>query len=229
MGKLFCLCAFFCLLTRLSAQVHYPWVIPGDFKQRIESSDLVLSGTVVSISPMGGEDVDGIELRAQRTQIKDDRLYKGQFVRMLTFKWYTGAIRTEGGIVGSGPPHANFQNGFRYLVFLRRVRDTWQVTLPLVSLEVELGPFRPGDITDLSGATPEFRNRQIAEELQRKALSLPEPPPGTTGLGPWYAGYVRDLIGRDVEPLLRHLEKSRIGELRREARRQLRILSVDTK
>jgi hypothetical protein len=111
----------FALRLPLAAQepthISYPWMVPGDFKERLLMSDLVIAATIRSTSRIGLESVDGIELAALRTECDVDRVFKGQPTEHVRFTWFSYAPppKYSGGVVGSMPPIASFRTGTRYL------------------------------------------------------------------------------------------------------------------
>jgi len=215
----------------LSAQepthIFYPWLVPGDFKERISMSDRVIAATVRSTHPIGVDSVDGIELTALRAECDVDRVFKGPPAHHLVFTWFSFAPppKNSGGVIGSTPPISSFRVGTRYLVFLRRRHSEWVVSVPLFALELKLASPKPSSPADLSEVPPNVRNEAIAEELETAALLLPEPPAGMTGFAPLYFAPVFDLLGGCVEPFFRRFISSRSAELRGAAQRWLALLA----
>jgi hypothetical protein len=218
------------LAAQEPTHISYPWVVPGDFKERLLMSDLVIAATMRSTSRIGLQSVDGIELTALRAECDVDRVFKGQATDHVRFTWFSFAPppKDSGGVVGSTPPIASFRSGTRYLVFLRRQHTQWVVSVPLYALEVALAsPRSSGQTgqTDLSQAPPVIRNQAIAEELETAALLLPEPKAGMTGFAPWYFPPVFDLIGGCAKPFFRRFLSSRSAELRAAAERWLALIT----
>lgn len=192
-------------------------------------SDLVVAATIRSTSRIGLQSVDGIELTALRAECDVDRVFKGKPTEHVGFTWFSFAPppKDSGGVVGSTPPISSFRSGTRYLVFLRKKRDQWVVSVPLYALEVALAsPRSSSGRDDLSEAPPDVRNQAIAEELEAAALLLPEPQAGMTGFAPWYFAPVFDLIGGCAEPFFRRFLSSNSAELRAAAQRWLALIAA---
>jgi hypothetical protein len=60
-----------------TAQVRYPWVYPGNFRERVRQADLVVSGTIGSTVFKNTRVVDGVEVTSNRASIAVDRVFKG--------------------------------------------------------------------------------------------------------------------------------------------------------
>jgi hypothetical protein len=191
-----------------------PWIFPGDFRERLRMSDLVVSGTIEDTSPIGVQIVDRIELAASTARIRVDRVFQGESIQNLRFKWFTLQCSTSGGFY-SGPRPACFQPQKRYLIFLRRDTSGWVVALPLYGIEIQLAPALPsGAFRDLSHASIQRRYEAIAEELEMTASLLPVPLPGSTGEAATYFSEAFDLIGGCAEPFYRSFLSSPSHELR---------------
>ena len=205
-----------------------PWVMPGDFLQRLRISNLVVSGTVESSSPRGVQTVDGTKLTVNTTRLRVDRVFQGKTREELEFTWFTffvGDAGKPGGFAYSGPPLADFRPRKRYLVFLKRDKSGWVVAMPVYKLEVELAPESPsGSLRDLSELLPEQRYEAIAQELETAALLVPIPPRGMTGEAETYFPAVFDLLGACAEPFYRWFVSSPSPELRAAALRQLELI-----
>jgi hypothetical protein len=202
-----------------------PWVFPGNFRQRLRISDLVVSGVIEKTTPRGIQIVDGTKLIANVARMRIDRLFQGNITGRLQFTWFTLYIGAATGVVYSGPPLANFRPRNRYLLFLKRETHGWVVAMPLYALEVELAPALPlGSPPDLSRVLLQQRYEAIAEELEAAALRMPVPPPGTTGGAATYFPAVFDLLGGCAEPFYRWFLSSPRAELRGAALRWLGVI-----
>ncbi len=210
-----------------NAQVRYPWVYPGDFRERLKQADLVVSGTIRSTIPAGTRVVDEVELTSNRASIEVDRIFKGQgSERVIHFVWFSPAlVKGWRGFAYSGPPTANFVAGKRFMVFLRKDTTGYVVTMPVYQMEVPLAPAAPSDIRDVSVLPVPIRDLEVARELESAALSIGPPAPGTTGLAAVYFPYVVDLIGGCAKPFLQHFAASPSNELRVAAERWLTLLT----
>ena len=217
-----------CLLaSMLIPQNHFPWTMPGDFRERLHISDVVVSGTVESLSPAGVETVDGEKLTATTARLRVDRVFQGEAEEQIRFTWFTFHMEGSGGWAYSGPPIADFRSHKRYLVFLKRDKFDWVVAMPLYALELELSPTPPtGSIRDFSQLLPEQPYEAIGEELETAALLVPAPPPGMTGEAAAYFPPVYDLLGGCAEPFYRKFLSSPSPELRAEALRWLELISL---
>jgi hypothetical protein len=146
-----------------------PWVYPGDFRDCLRISDLVVSGAIYKIIQAGNRTVDGTRVTANLARLHVDRVFGGNCTeRALRFTWFTPLFETTGkGFVYSGPPLADFRQGRRCLVFLRRARSRWEVAMPVYAIEVELAAAPPpGSLRDLSQAPVRQRYQALAEELE---------------------------------------------------------------
>ena len=211
----------------LIPQNSFPWTMPGDFLKRLHISDVVVSGTVESLTPAGVEAVDGEKLTATTAHLRVDRVFQGEAEEKIQFTWFTLHRDGAGGWAYSGPPLADFRPHKRYLVFLEREKFDWVVAMPLYALEVELAPTPPaGSIRDLSQLLPEQRNEAIGEELETAALLVPVPPPGVTGEAAAYFSPVYDLLGGCAEPFYRKFLSSPSPELHAQANSWLELISL---
>lgn len=210
---------------RAVTSVRYPWVYPGNFNERARQADVVVSGTIVSTVPENTRVLDGVEVRANKANIKVDRIFKGEAkARTLQLLWFSPAPMSGLGVIASLPPLARFVDGRRYLVFLCRKQRGYAVTVPIYAIDVRLASASSTGPSDLSEAPEHVRKLEMAQELERAALSVPQPDPGVTGEAATYFPYVVDLIGGCAEPFLRHFAKSQSKELAAEARRWLAVL-----
>jgi len=208
-----------------NAQVQYPWVYPGDFRERVRQADLVASGTIRSTVPSSTRVVDGVDLTSNSASIEVDRIFKGQASgRTVHFLWFSPAPAEGGGVIYSGPPLANFVAGQRLMVFLRKDVTGYVVILPVYQIEVPLAPASPVNVSDVSVLPDDVRDSEIARELESAALSIGPPAPGTTGFAANYFPYVVDLIGGCAKPFLQHFAASPSNELRGAAQRWLKLL-----
>jgi hypothetical protein len=217
-----------CLLaSMLIPQNSFPWTMPGDLLQRLHISDVVVSGTIESLSPAGVQKVDGEELTATTARLRVDRVFQGEAEEELRFTYFTLHMEGPGGYAYSGPPIADFRPHKRYLVFLNREKFDWVVAMPLYALELELSPTQPtGSNRDLSQLLPEQRYEAIGEELETAALLVSVPPPGMTREAAAYFPSVYDLLGGCAEPFYRRFLSSPSPELRAEALRWLELISL---
>ena len=213
-------------LQPAAAQVRYPWVYPGNFRERVMQADLVVSGTIVSTVPSGTRVVDGIHLTSNHASIEVDRIFKGQaHDRTIDFVWFSPTPMQRRGVISSGPPLAKFVAGQRLMVFLRKAVKGYVVIMPVYQTEVRLAPASPRNVTDVSVLPDGIRDSEIAGELESAALATVPPAPGTTGLATTYFPYVVDLIGGCARPFLQHFTASANKELQAAAQRWLRLLS----
>src|SRR5690349_15162233 len=109
-----------CLLAMIFATHStnsLPWVFPGDFRERLRMSDLVVSGTIEDTSALRVQIVDHTELAGHLARIRIDRVFQGSGASELQFTWFKYYTTNEEGVY-SGPPFANFQPHKRYLIFL---------------------------------------------------------------------------------------------------------------
>ena len=112
-----------CLLAMMFAtqsSTSLPWIFPGDFRERLRISDLVVSGTVEDTSALGLQTVDHIELAGQVARIRIERVFQGSCVEELRLTWFKYHATTEAGTIYSGPPFAEFRPHKRYLIFLKQ-------------------------------------------------------------------------------------------------------------
>jgi hypothetical protein len=114
-----------------AAQGSLPWVFPGDFRERLRISDLVVSGTIEETVQAGSRIVGGTKVTANVARLRVDRVFEGSAPgRELRITWFTLYWEMTGkGFAYSGPPLADFRPGKRYLVFLRRARSGWEVAI----------------------------------------------------------------------------------------------------
>jgi hypothetical protein len=197
----------------------YPWVYPGDFRERLRMSDLVVSGIVMDTSPAGTRVVDGTEVTANVAHLRIDRVFQGEAPgEEVQFTWFSMYIATGRGFVYSGPPLASFRPAKRYLIFLKRTGSQWEVAMPVYALEVELTtePLRDAS-RDVSRAPLQQRYQALAEELETVALAQPVPPRGVTGIAATNFPAVFDLLAGCAEPFYRHFLGSPSPELRKAA------------
>jgi hypothetical protein len=194
-----------------------PWIFPGDFRERLGMSGLVVSGTIEETFREGSRTVDGTEVTANIAHVRVDRVFQGNVTgKELQFTWFTMHIQTTGrGFIYSGPPLADFRRGNRYLIFLKRGRSGWDVAMPLYAIAAELAATPPrGAPPDLSLVPPRQRYQELTEELENAALAQPVPRPGMTGEAATYFPWVFDLLGGCAEPFYRRFLSSPSPELR---------------
>jgi hypothetical protein len=204
----------------------YPWVLPGDFRERLRISDLVVSGTVVDTSEAGTRVLDGTKVTAKIALVRVDRVFQGAVsTGPLQFTWFSPHMENGEGFIYSGPPLAVFQPTKRYLIFLKRTSLGWEVAMPVYALEVEIMSEPPRNaLTDLSQVQLQLRYESLAEELETTALSQPVPPPGMTGMAATTFPAVFDLLGGCAEPFYRHFLSSPSPELQKEAAHWLEVV-----
>jgi hypothetical protein len=215
------------LWMMLSAQgsVSLPWVYPGDFRDRLRMSDLVISGTIDRTSVAGVRKEDGIEVTANIATVRIDRVFLGNAGQeRLSFSWFTPHSTRGMGFVYSGPPVAQFRPGARCLIFLRRTAAGWEVAMPVYAIDVELAAQARGTLRDLSRAPAERLYMELAEELENAAMALPAPPPGETGKAVLYFSPVFDVVGACAQPFYRRFLSSPSPELRQEASKWLELI-----
>lgn len=214
------------VLLPASAQVRVPWTFPGDFRDRLQISDLVVSGTIEDKSTNGVQTVDHIELLGNVAHLRVDRVFHGSARGEVPFLWYRlYAPPTGGGVVGSLPPVANFRPHERYLVFLKKGTTGRVVAMPLYAIEVKLAPTPPSRaIGDLSQAPTDKKYEALAQELETAALLVPAPQPGVTGEAVTYFPAIFDLLGGCAEPFYRRFFSSPSPELRHAALNWLQLI-----
>jgi hypothetical protein len=198
-----------------------PWVFPGDFRDRLRMSDLVVSGTILGTAQGEVRTVDGADAMAHVATIRIDRVFQGNAVgRQLRFTWFSLYMQAEkgSGFAYSGPPLADFHSGKRYLLFLKRAGSDWEVAIPVYAIEQGLAAAPPrGSVSDLSRATMGERYRALAEELEDAALAQPVPPKGMTGEASLYFPSIFDLLGACAEHFYDRFTSSSSPELRKAA------------
>lgn len=213
----------FLVVAMLSPQAstRLPWIFPGDFRDRLRMSDLVVSGIISGTAQTGVRTVDGAKAMAHVASIRVDRVFQGSAPgRQLRFTWFSLYMRVEKGygFAYSGPPLADFRPGKRYLLFLKRAGSDWEVAMPVCAIEEELAAAPPrGSVWDLSRATTRERYRALAEELEDAALAQPAPPKGMTGEASTYFPSIFDLLGACAEHFYDRFASSSSPELRKAA------------
>ena len=226
MGTLAATACLALILFPAPAQIRMPWTFPGDIRERLRISDLVVSGTIADTSIAGVQMVDHVELVANIAHVRIDRVFQGSATGEIGFVWYKLYVPpTAGGIVASLPPTANFRPHERYVIFLKQRSSGWVVAMPLYALEVSLAPRPPsGAMGDLSQAPSDKRFEALAQELETAVLLMPVPPPGLTGEAATYFPAIFDLLGPCAAPLYRRFLSSPSLELRRFARNWLELI-----
>ena len=79
-----------CLVAMLlpaQAQTRMPWTFPGDFRDRLRTSDLVVSGTIEHTSATGVQTVDHVELVGNVARVRVDRVFQGSASGDVPFVW----------------------------------------------------------------------------------------------------------------------------------------------
>ena len=214
--------AAFCVLSNAQS---LPWVFPSDVRQRLQISDLVVSGVIETTEAGGVRTVDGTDLAENTASVRIDRIFQGNVTQGVKFAWFGLHEPSETGFLYSGPPLADFRPGKRYLIFLKKGKAGWVVVMPVYALEFELAPAAPArSLRDLSQAPLPQRNQAIAEELEIAAMGLPPPPARVTGYAPTYFPAVFDLLGGCAEPFYRWFLSSPSPELRGAARHWLELI-----
>jgi hypothetical protein len=204
-----------------------PWIFPGDFRERLRMSDLVVAGILGGTAPDGIQVVDSTELTANLASLRIDRVFQGKALReVILFKWFALHFPTGGKAYGySGPPVADFRPGKRYLVFLKQSRSGWEVSMPVYAIEEELAAAPPnGAPNDLSQAPLRQRDWELAEELENAALAQPAPPKGMTGTAASDFSSVFDLLGGCAEQFYLRFMSSPSPELRSAAYEWVRVI-----
>jgi len=203
-----------------------PWTFPGDFRDRLRVSGLVVSGTIEDTSTTGVQTVDHVELVGNVARLRVDRVFQGSARKEIPFVWYKLYFPpTAGGIIASLPPTANFRPHERYLIFLKQSTSGWVVAMPLYAIEFKLAPTPPsGALGDLSQATTETRYEALAQELETAALLILAPQPGLTGEAATYFPAIFDLLGGCAEPFYGRFLSSPSPELRRAALNWLQLI-----
>jgi hypothetical protein len=217
--------------TVLTPQVStsLPWVFPGDFRDRLRMSDLVVSGRVEATSWEGVRTVDSTQVAAHIANVWIDRVFQGRAkTGRLRFEWSSLHMATSGGgFAYSGPPLADFRTGRRYLIFLKRTRIGWEVAMPVYAIEAELAAALPrGAARDVSKAPLQQRYQELAEELEDAALAQPPPPPGMTGEAASYFPWVFDLLGGCAETFYRRFLSAPSPELHAAASTWLELIRL---
>ena len=133
------------MMVATQSSTSLPWVFPGDFRERLRISDLVVSGIIEDTSALGVQIVDHTELAGNVARVRIDRVFQGSRVEELQFTWFRYHTTTMGGMVYSGPPLADFRPHQRYLIFLKHKISAWVVPMPLYALEIELAPVPPSN------------------------------------------------------------------------------------
>ena len=211
------LAAILLLAAMLAPQASLPWTFPGDLRERLRMSDLVVSGTIEKTASDGIRTVDGAEVTAHTAHVRVDRVFQGSAAgEKLRFAWFSlHMVTTGGGFAYSGPPLADFRPGKRYLIFLKRARSGWEVAMPVYAIEEKLVATPPrGALRNLSQVLLQQRYEALAEELENAALAQPVPPTGMTGEAAMYFPSVFDLLGGCAEPFYRRFLSSPSPELR---------------
>lgn len=224
---LFQLLLVFCSTASPQVSTAYPWVFPGDFRERLRMSDVVLSGIVVNTSQAGTRTLSGTDLTSNIARVRVDRVFQGKAsAGEIQFTWFSPHSEKGGiGFLYSGPPLAAFDPGKRYLIFLKRIGLEWEVAMPLYALEVELAPgLARAAARDLSLLPLQQRYESLAGELESVALAQPPPPSGTTGMAATTFPEVYDLLGGCAEPFYRHFLSVPSPELRAAAMSWLELI-----
>jgi len=221
--------AIACLVSMLlpvSAQLRLPWTFPGDFRDRLRISDLVVTGTIEETSAIGVQTVDHIELVGNVARARIDRIFQGSASGEVQFVWHRLNVSpTGGGVVASIPPTANFRPHERYLIFLKQIATGWVVAMPLYAIEFKLAPTPPSAaMADLSQATTGSRYDALAQELETAALLVPAPQSGLTGEAATYFPAIFDLLGGCADPFYRRFFSSPSPDLRRAALNWLQLI-----
>jgi hypothetical protein len=205
------------------ASTSLPWVFPGDFRERLGISGLVVSGTIEKTLQTGTRKVDGTEVTAHVADVRIDRVFQGSAAGTeLQFAWFTPGGT---GYVWDGPPLADFRPGRRYLVFLKKGSAGWQVSMPLYAVEVELAATPPsGSLPDLSKAPLRQRYEALAEEMEDAALYRPVAPDGVMTQTSDYFPPVFDLLAGCAGQFYRRFLASPDPELRDAASKWLDLI-----
>ena len=74
--------------------------------------------------------VDRTELTGNVARVRVDRVFQGPATEEFQFTWYTHHVPAiGGGVIGSGPPTADFRPHKRYLIFLTQKTSKWVVAM----------------------------------------------------------------------------------------------------
>jgi hypothetical protein len=216
---------FMATLTPQASQ-SLPWVFPGDFRDRLHMSELVVAGTLLGTTQVGTEVVERTELASNLASFRIDRVFQGHAGReAILFKWFSLRVPTGGKGYGySGPPLADFRPGKRYMVFLKRSRSGWEVAMPLYAIEEKLAAPPHAYVRDVSQAPIRQRYEELAKEMENTALAQPVPPPAMVGEAYGYFGSVFDLLGGCAAPFYRRFRSSPSTELRKAASEWLGLI-----
>jgi len=98
------------LAAMVAAQVSasLPWVFPGDFRERLRMSGLVVSGTIEETIQAGRHTVDGTKVMANVARLRVDRVFQGNAEgNEVRFTWFT--LRWETGGKGLPTPGRRLQ------------------------------------------------------------------------------------------------------------------------
>ena len=123
---------FLAMMLAPPGPTSLPWTFPGDFRERLRMSNLVVSGTIEETFQAGNRTVDGTEVTAHAAHVRVDRVFQGNAAgEKLRFAWSTLRMPTTGGgFAYSGPPLADFRPGKRYLIFLKRHAQDGKLRCP---------------------------------------------------------------------------------------------------
>src|SRR5438270_5193748 len=69
-----------CLLAMMlvsHSSTSLPWIFPGDFRERLRISDLVVSRTIEDTSALGVQNVDHTELAGNVAHLRIGRVFRG--------------------------------------------------------------------------------------------------------------------------------------------------------
>lgn len=212
------------LLFQMSTAL--PWVMPGDFRERLRISEVVVSGTIESTISAGSQTVDGVNLAANTARVRVDRIFQGKAPETLLFTWFSLPAPDAKGFLYSGPPLASFRPNNRYLIFLKRDKSGFVTAIPADALEVALAPEPPKNaLRDSFELLPQQRYDALAEELEAAALYFPAPPSVLAGEAPTYFSPVLDLIGGCAAPFYRKFLSSPSEDVRRAANDYLNLIA----
>src|SRR5262249_7345862 len=121
-----------------------PERLPETIPERVRSSDIVCSATIMKISQAGNPiNVDGEERSQWIATATIDRVFKGPLDPILFELKSYGYIPPPGVFDIVTPAMADFRPGTRYVIFLNRHGLDLEVSVPAYRIEIQLAPRRP--------------------------------------------------------------------------------------
>lgn len=166
--------------------------------ERIRAADLVCAGRVEAVRPTATTTyIRGQRYRDLIADVSIDTVFVGEHeTAMLSLVW-KGWWPESGGYLYGGPPLAEYREGQRYLLFLRREAPAVFVPLdPFHKTELELAA-APAAGPLLPQADEVVRRRAIAAELAAWVRTLPD------GFMSYeHVRWIAELLGKNAEPIL---------------------------